>query len=177
MTAPGVSVPGRPPLPTGWRRFLFRLPIWLCRARLGALLGRRFLLLEHVGRTSGQLRRVVIEVVARDDPAGPSWTVASGFGPKSAWYRNLQVTPRTTIQVGARRHEVLARFLSPREGGELMARYAVRHPRVARRLTAFMGFEVKDGSAQEFRRVGAAIPFVRFEPAAPTAPSPGPARP
>ena len=165
MSHPGVSSSGRPPLPKGWRRFLFRLPIRLYQARLGRLLGQRFLLLEHVGRTSGQLRRVVIEVVARDDPSGPSWTVASGFGPQSAWYRNLQVTPRTTIQVGAHRHDVVARFLSPEEGGELMARYAVRHPKVARRLSAFMGFEVKDASAQEFRQVGMSIPFVRFEPA------------
>lgn len=107
----------------------------------------------------------MIEVVARDDPSGPSWTVASGFGPKAAWYRNLRATPRATIQVGARRHDVTARFLPPEEGGELMARYAVRHPRVARRLSAFMGFEVADGSEEEFRRVGTEIPFVRFEPA------------
>ncbi|RAJ69659.1 deazaflavin-dependent oxidoreductase (nitroreductase family) [Streptomyces sp. Amel2xB2] len=159
------SAPRRPPLPRGWRRFLFRLPIRLCRARLGALLGQRFLLLEHAGRTSGQVRRVVIEVVAREDPYGPSWTVASGFGPGSAWYRNLRTTPRATIQVGARRREVEARFLSPEEGGESMGRYAVRHPRVARRLCAFMGFEVRDGSPEEFRRVATSIPFVRFEPA------------
>ncbi|MHC0432579.1 nitroreductase family deazaflavin-dependent oxidoreductase [Streptomyces sp. O3] len=151
-------------MPKGWRRLLFRLPIRLYRARLGWLLGQRFLLLEHVGRKSGLPRRVVVEVVARDDPSGPSWTVASGFGPKAAWYRNLRATPRVTIQVGPRRHEVVARFLSPEEGGELMARYAVRHPKVARRLTAFMGFEVTDGDVEEFRRAGRSIPFVRFEP-------------
>ena len=154
-------------MPEGWRRFLFRLPIRLYRARLGWLLGQRFLLLEHIGRKSGQLRRVVIEVVARDDPSASSWTVASGFGPNAAWYRNLRATPRVTIQVGARRHDVVARFLPPQEGGELMARYATRHPRVARRLSAFMGFEVSDGSAEEFRRVGESIPFVRFELADP----------
>lgn len=150
-------------MPEGWRRFLFRLPVRLYQARLGWLLGQRFPLLEHIGRKSGQPRQAVIEVVARDDPYGPSWTVASGFGPKSAWYQNLRVTPRATIQVGARRHDVAARFLSPEEGGELMAQYAVRHPRVARRLSAFMGFEVTEGSAEEFRRVGKSIPFVRFE--------------
>lgn len=157
-------VPGRPPLPSGWRRALFRLPVRLYRARLGRLLGQRFLLLEHVGRKSGRLRSAVVEVVARDDPSGPSWTVASGFGPRAAWYRNLQVTPQVTIQVGARRHDVVAHFLSSAEGGELMARYAVRHPRVARRLAAFMGFETADGSAEHYRKVGESIPFVRFEP-------------
>ncbi|MCF6526460.1 nitroreductase family deazaflavin-dependent oxidoreductase [Streptomyces sp. JJ36] len=157
--------PDRPPLPTGWRRTLFRLPLLLYRYRLGWLLGGRFLLLEHTGRTSGRLRRVVVEVVARDDPHGPSWTVASGFGPRAAWYRNLRATPRATIQVGSRRHRVDARFLPAEEGGELMARYADRHPRAARRLSRFMGFTVRQGSAAEYRRVGAGVPFVRFEPA------------
>ncbi|GAU67848.1 hypothetical protein SSP35_05_04150 [Streptomyces sp. NBRC 110611] len=150
-------------MPAGWRRFLLRLPIRLYRARLGRLLGRRFLLLEHIGRKSGKLRRVVVEVVARDDPCRPSWTVASGFGPQAAWYRNLRARPQATIQTGTQRHDVVAHFLSPEEGGELMARYAVRHPRTARRLSAFMGFEVTDGTAEEFRRVGTSIPFVRFE--------------
>lgn len=164
MSTESEASAGRPSLPTGWRRFLFRLPVRLYRARLGWLLGQRFLLLEHVGRKSGKARRAVVEVVARNDPAGPFWTVASGFGPKAAWYRNLRAEPRVTIQVGARRHEVTARFLPPEEGGELMARYAARHPRAGRRLSAFMGFAVADGSAAEFRRVGSSIPFVRFEP-------------
>ncbi|MFC9281136.1 nitroreductase family deazaflavin-dependent oxidoreductase [Streptomyces collinus] len=154
---------GRSPLPTGWRRFLFRLPIQLYRTGLGRLLGQRFLLLEHIGRTTGQPRRVVLEVVTRDDPCGPSWTVASGFGPDAAWYRNLRAAPHVTVQVGARRHAVVARFLPPEDGAEVMARYAVRHPRLAKQLCAFMGLEVREASVQEFRRVGRAIPFVRLE--------------
>lgn len=38
-------------------RWLVRAPIWLYRARLGAVLGSRLLMLEHTGRTSGQRRR------------------------------------------------------------------------------------------------------------------------
>lgn len=38
-------------------RRLVRAPVWLYRARLGALLGSRMLMLEHVGRSSGQSRR------------------------------------------------------------------------------------------------------------------------
>ncbi|HTM84573.1 MAG TPA: nitroreductase family deazaflavin-dependent oxidoreductase, partial [Mycobacterium sp.] len=38
-----------------------RAPIWLYRARLGALLGSRLLMLEHRGRTSGARRYVVLE--------------------------------------------------------------------------------------------------------------------
>ncbi|AOS64146.1 putative DUF385 family protein [Actinoalloteichus hymeniacidonis] len=106
----------------------------------------------------------MIEVIAHDDPVAPSWTVASGFGAKAAWYRNLRATPTATIITGARRREVVAHFPTSEEGGRLMTQYAVRHPLVARKLSSFMGFEVTDGSAQEYRRVGESIPFVRFEP-------------
>ena len=48
----------RPPR-TRLRRALFRAPIWLYRLGLGGLLGGRFLLLTHTGRTSGRPRQVV----------------------------------------------------------------------------------------------------------------------
>ncbi|MFJ9408296.1 nitroreductase family deazaflavin-dependent oxidoreductase [Streptomyces sp. NPDC101393] len=155
------SGPQRPPRPAGWRRLAFRLPVHLYRAGLGGIFGGRLLLLHHVGRTSGQPRQVVLEVVAHDREAR-TWTLASGFGPGSHWYRNLQAHPRVTIQVGRRRHAVTARFLTPEEGGRVMARYAPRHPRTARKLSAYMGFTV-DGSVESYRRVGEQIPFVRLD--------------
>jgi hypothetical protein len=57
-------LPGRPP--SGLRRALLRAPIWLYRAGLGGLLGRRVLLLTHIGRSTGRARQVVLEVAARD---------------------------------------------------------------------------------------------------------------
>ncbi|MGW2589286.1 nitroreductase family deazaflavin-dependent oxidoreductase [Streptomyces sp. NPDC001515] len=161
--------PHRPPLPTGWRRTLARLPVHMFRAGLGPLFRGRLLLLVHTGRSSGLNRRTVIEVVESAAAADGrrSWTVASGFGPGADWYRNLRGTPQATVQVGRAFHAVTARFLEPEEGGELMARYAPRHPRAARKLSAFMGFTV-DGGTEDYRRVGRAIPFVRLEESART---------
>ena len=48
---------------SGALRLLFRLPAILYRWRCGWLLGRRFLLLIHVGRRTGKLRRTVLEVI------------------------------------------------------------------------------------------------------------------
>lgn len=158
--APRQNGPDRPPLPTGWRRLVARLPIHVYRAGLGGIFGGRLLLLHHRGRTSGKPRQVVLEVVAHDRAAG-TWTLASGFGPRAAWYRNLRAQPDAVIQVGRRRYAVTARFLSSEEGGEVMARYAPRHPRAAAKLAGFMGFEV-DGSIDGYRRVGERIPFVRL---------------
>ncbi|GFE07826.1 nitroreductase family deazaflavin-dependent oxidoreductase [Streptomyces caniferus] len=154
---------GRPQLPTGWRRLLARLPIRLYRAGLGPLFGKRLLLLHHTGRVTGLRRSVVLEVIAYERTGDTlSWTITSGFGPAAAWYQNLRRAPRTTIQFGSRHYCTTAHFLPPEDGAALMARYAPRHPRLARRLCAFMGFEV-DGSEAAFRRAGRSIPFVRLE--------------
>lgn len=153
---------GTPPRPTGLRRALFRLPLRLYRAHLGAVLGHRFVLINHVGRITGLPRQVVVEVVERD-PASGAVTVASGFGPKSDWYRNLLAHPDVSIQTGARLRDVHAVVLTEEEAADAMAGYARRHPRAARALSKFMGFGV-DGSEADYRAVGRQIPMVRFEP-------------
>lgn len=141
------------------------------RAGLGPLFRGRLLLLVHTGRTSGQPRRTAVEVVESATVDGRrSWTVASGFGTAADWYRNLKHTPQATVQVGRRFHAVTAADLPAEEGGELMARYAPRHPRIARRLCEYMGFTV-DGSESDYRAVGEAIAFVRLTEGARTAAS------
>jgi deazaflavin-dependent oxidoreductase (nitroreductase family) len=88
--------------PRGLARLAWRAPIWLYRLRLGGLLGERFLLLNHIGRRSGRPRQAVLEVMYRDGGGG-AYFVASGFGERSDWYRNVMVHPDVTIQVGRRR--------------------------------------------------------------------------
>ncbi|MGV9991553.1 nitroreductase family deazaflavin-dependent oxidoreductase [Streptomyces sp. NPDC003374] len=150
-----------PQLPTGWRRFALRLPVLLFRCGLGWLFGKRLLLLHHTGRVTGLDRRTVLEVVEYD-PVDGNWIVASGFGPGAAWYRNLQAEPKTLIEVGLHHIAVTAHFLTPADGAEIMARYARRRPRTARRLCAFMGFPA-EGTETGFRETGRAIPFVCLE--------------
>ncbi|MEU1570047.1 nitroreductase family deazaflavin-dependent oxidoreductase [Streptomyces collinus] len=153
----------RPRPPTGWRRLALRLPILLYRAGLGPLFGKRLLLLHHTGRVSDRDRMTVLEVVSHD-PSAASWTVASGFGPRADWYLNLRAQPKTLIRFGNRPIAVTAHFLPPEDGAGIMADYACRHPRAARRLCAFMGLPV-DGGEASFRAAGQAIPFVRLEAA------------
>jgi deazaflavin-dependent oxidoreductase (nitroreductase family) len=141
---------------------LLRLPVQLYRARLGWLLGGRFVRLTHTGRTSGRRREVVLEVVQRDRASGRVW-VASGFGPRADWYRNVLAHPEVAFQVGRRRRAGTAHALPAEEGATLMAGYATAHPRAAERLGRFMGFGV-DGSAEDYREVGRQVPFVRLDP-------------
>lgn len=157
-----MEVIATPPPPSGIRRLLFRVPVHLYRLRLGWLLAGRFMLLTHTGRISGRPRQVVIEAIAHD-PRDGGYVGPSGYGRRSDWFRNILATPEVTVQVGSRAMPMTARPLGPEEGAELMAAYARRSPRVARRLARFMGFLV-DGSEADFREVGRRIVFVRFTP-------------
>lgn len=151
----------QPKLPSGFSRLMFRLPIYLYKVGLGGLLGGRFLLLNHVGRKSGQPRQAVVEVV-RHDQANDTYIIASGFGEKAQWFQNLMKTPDVMIQVGRRKLAVHARRLSPEESGDEMADYARRNQRAARSLAGFMGFET-DGTEAGYRALGQQLPFVALE--------------
>ena len=115
------------------RRRLARAPIWIYRTRLGVLFGTRLLLLEHVGRRSGQTRYVVVEAAAR--PAPGVYVVVSGFGTQAQWFQNVMADPRVRISVGWRyRRLARARRLEAVESRAVLERYAVEHPRAWRAL-------------------------------------------
>ncbi len=157
-----VEIVKRPRRPVGVRRIVYRLPLWLYRTGLGVLLGRRFVLINHIGRKSGRRRQVVVEVALHDRATG-AVTVVSGFGPGSDWYRNLLAHPGASIQLGARFSQVQAVPVPPAQAAEVMVDYARRHPRAARRLSRFMGFVV-DGSDDDYRAVGRQVPVLRLTP-------------
>lgn len=147
--------------PTGFQRLLWRAPIWLYKWHLGPLMGKRFLLLTHTGRKSGQPRQAVIEIDDYDEAAN-AYLVASGFGRKSDWYRNILKTPQVTIQVGNKKMAAVAEPLSPQESGEAMVAYARKHPKAAKNLTKVLGYEL-DGSEESYRKAAEEhIPFVRL---------------
>jgi len=141
------------------RRLLFRLPIWCYRLGCGWVLGRRFLLLNHVGRRSGLTRQTVLEIVNCEADTDTYFT-APGFGKPSDWYRNLLKTPAVSIQVRRRHMNVMAHPLTPEESGEAMVNYARHYPKAARLICRQVGYHV-DGSEDDYRAVGQeAISFV-----------------
>ena len=156
-----------PPLtakqPSGFSRLLFRAPIWFYRARLGWLLGRRFLLLEHTGRKSGLPRQTVVEVVRYDRPSN-SFIIASGWGEKSDWYRNIRHNPAVTVTCGRQHLDAWAERLPPDEATAELRRYAQDHPAAARGLAQlFFGRPVEDLAA-DFAALSEQMPIIQLRP-------------
>ncbi|GAB3722167.1 nitroreductase family deazaflavin-dependent oxidoreductase [Nocardiopsis oceani] len=148
------------------QRALFRAPIWLYRLGLGGVLGSRFVLLTHQGRSTGEPRQAVLEVLGGNHTTG-TVLVASGFGDRSQWFRNIVRQPRVLFQVGNRRRRGTAVPLSPEESGRVLAHYAQKYPAAANTLMRGLGHDV-DGGTEDYERIGAdpvnGIPVVRLTP-------------
>lgn len=150
--------------PRGLARLAFRFPIWLYRARLGGLLGERFVLLTHTGRKSGLPRQTVLEVVRYDRSTG-SCVVASGWGTKSDWVQNVTANPKIVMQVRSRRTAAVAERLFPEAAADELVDYARRHPEAARLLARFMGYRL-DGTPEDVHDLGRKLPMFIFKPIA-----------
>lgn len=150
--------------PRGLARLGWRAPIWFYRLGLGGLLGERFVLLNHVGRKSGQPRQAVLEVVQHDKENGV-YVVASGFGEKSDWFQNIIAQPEVTIQVGRRRMPARAERLPLPQAAAVMLDYTHRHPAALRNLAGILGYRT-DGSDADARFFAEVIPIVALTPRA-----------
>lgn len=114
-------------------RPLMRAPIWLYRARLGWVFGHRMLLLEHIGRSSGQRREVILEVFG--EPAPGTCLVVSGFGDRAQWYRNLLAHDRVRVTIGPHGPRAArARVVSQAEADAALQAYAAQRPQAWRRF-------------------------------------------
>jgi deazaflavin-dependent oxidoreductase (nitroreductase family) len=147
----------------GLLRVAVRLPIWLYRLRLGWLLGDRFLMLTHIGRKSGLPRHVVVEVVGHDKATGV-YTIASGWGEKSDWFRNIQKTPQVTVNVGSRQFAATAGRLSKEDAERALLDYARQHPMAFRELAGLMADHHSGNVEADCRLLAQSIPLVALQP-------------
>lgn len=147
----------------GIYRIGFRLPIFLYHFKLGWLLGKRFLLLTTIGRKSGRPHRTVIEVVYFNPQSG-AYTIASGWGRRSDWYKNLKKNPRVVVEVGLRKFEATAQQLESDEAEKLLLDYAQRHPLAFQELARLMSSSVGENVAETCHTVAQDIPLITLSP-------------
>lgn len=136
-------------------RRLARLPILVYRLGLGRLLGNRFVMVEHLGRRSGLVRRTVLEVIGR---GVDTLDVPVAWGRGSDWFRNVTAHPRVRVSSGRLRGvPATAEVLDPAAAAEVFRRYASEHPRAARILAKTFRLPFHDP-----RAVAEQVPVVRF---------------
>lgn len=116
-------------------------------------------MLTHIGRKSGLPREVVLEVVAHDK-GDDTYVVASGWGKRSDWFRNVEHNPQAMVTTGRRRFAACACRLSTDEAAQTLRDYLRRHPVVGRNVGRLLLGEPLDGSEESCRRVAQAIPLV-----------------
>jgi deazaflavin-dependent oxidoreductase (nitroreductase family) len=105
------------------------------------LLGERFLLLTHIGRKSGRPRETVLEVV-HHDTGNDTYFVASGWGERSNWLRNVRKTPMVGVNIGKRHFVAMTKRLSIAEAQSTLLAGARHHPWVFPILAKLMSDDI-----------------------------------
>ena len=147
--------------PRGLARMFYRFPIILYRLGLGGLMGKRMLLLEHVGRKSGKRRRAVLEVI-RHDPTVGVYYVVSGFGKRSDWLRNIEANPDVRISVEGKSIPAIAALLNRERSAAEILDYAERNPRLIKTLArSLLGYPLGD-SKEDLLELANNLNVVRF---------------
>lgn len=155
MTAPRLETQGSP---TGWK-VLFRTPIGLYRVGVGFVMGDRFTMLEHKGRSSGLTRRTVLEVVVNDPDA---IYVVAAWGSEAQWLKNVKADPEVVFHLGARKYRTTAEMVTRERAHQLMQEYAAEHPKALGRLSRFMLDDPAETVEAEAGQVADLIPMVRL---------------
>jgi deazaflavin-dependent oxidoreductase (nitroreductase family) len=141
---------------------VFRMPLFLYRRGWGWMLGRTFLLLVHVGRTSGLPHEMVAMVLGDDRDTGEV-VICSGWGPNVDWLRNLHARPARELRIGRDRFAPQHRFLTDDEAFAAGVAFRARHPYRMRLISTILGW----GDLRRDDAVGAFVkahPFVAFRP-------------
>ena len=145
---------------------LLRAPVHVYRWGFGFLLGKRFILLSHIGRRSGLRHQTVLEVVEYR-VAGPEIVVMSGFGRNSDWLRNIEANHEGEIVIGSNCFTAAVRFLGEQEAMAAFEGYERRNrfmaPIIRWVLSHLLGWKYS-GSEEDRRRLVGQLPLLAFTP-------------
>jgi deazaflavin-dependent oxidoreductase (nitroreductase family) len=152
----------------GLLRLGLHLPVTLYRLHLGWLLGTRFLMLTHFGRKTGKPYQTVLEVVSYNRQTGEC-VIASGWGKKSDWYRNIIKTPQVQVSIGTRKFAAMAEQLSTLNAEKELLTYAQKHRMAFNELYQLMSPIPGETIEENCHNLAQNIPLIMLRPAVPDA--------
>jgi len=160
-TLPRATTYTAVPKPLGFMIPIFKLPLILYRARLGWIFGHRFMLLTHIGRRSGIVRRTVLAFLeydpkTREIKAMSAWSA-------SDWFLNLQANPAVQVETGFTRYAPVQRTLTPEEIATLFVNYRNKHPIFSKIVCRIPGWHA-DSSYEEFLDLAHTLRGIAFRP-------------
>jgi deazaflavin-dependent oxidoreductase (nitroreductase family) len=149
------------PKPPAFISPFFKLPLVLYRLDLGWMMGKRFMVVTHVGRRSGKVYQSVLAVVGFD----PKTSGIKAVSPWSSsnWFRNIQATPALEVQTAGVRYVPVQRFLSPEEIASSFVEFRREHPIFSRMVARIPGWNI-DSTYDEFLELARSLRGVAFEP-------------
>ena len=131
-------------------RWIFRFPELIFRLRLG-FLAPWWLMLVTTGRRSGRPRRVVLDVIRRDD--GRLWIIAAD-GRRADFVRNIEADPRVEVWHRGSRHRATARPLEEADAAIFAVDLYRRRPGYLRAVYRMLGERIE--SEEDVRRLASA---------------------
>jgi deazaflavin-dependent oxidoreductase (nitroreductase family) len=140
---------------------ILKLPLLLYRTGLGWLFGHRFMLLTHVGRRSGKVRRTVLAVLCFDPKTAEIMAISAWSA--SEWYKNILTSPALLVETGFTRYVPIHRSLSSEEIATLFEDYRRKHPIFSRIVCRIPGWQW-DSSHEELLELANTLRGVAFRP-------------
>jgi deazaflavin-dependent oxidoreductase (nitroreductase family) len=138
-----------------------KLPLPLYRIGLGWMFGHRFMLVTHLGRRSGKVRRTVLAVLRYD--AETKEIMAISAWSASEWYKNILVCPALQVETGFTRYAPAQRFLAPEEIATLFEAYRRECPTFSRIVCRIPGWKW-NSSHEELLVLAQTLRGVAFRP-------------
>ena len=115
--------------PSGFLKFVFRVPVWMYSMRLGPLFFGRLITIVHRGRKSGKRYESGLEVI---DRRGGELFVFAAWGTKSDWFRNIEANGVGELADGSHRSPATFRVVGADEAYGILTEYEQRHRTAAK---------------------------------------------
>lgn len=146
------------------QKFFFKVPVFLHKIGLGGwerLIGAQWMLLTTTGRKSGKLHHSMVDVMEYDQESD-IYYIEAAYGSRADWYKNIQVNPNFTAQVGRRKFNATAGALTTEGAGEMLVRFYHAKPAYTRSVMAMAGMSFKNET--DLRELGKNLTLLAVKP-------------